>query len=117
MVGLLTMCSNLESLDREILQRRKFFSEIHMPDNWPGLLVWYSGFIPDCMNPTILPCNKIYPNDSNFVNDPYSLVILGRFRRNLPIALTFMVRLPENFIIVSPIMTPRPQNHPPFKSL
>ena len=27
-----------------------------------------------------------------------------------------MVQLPENFIIVSPIMAPRPQNHPPFKS-
>ena len=39
---------------------------------------------------------------------------LGRFRRNIPIAL---LRFPENFIIVSPIMAPRPQNHPPFKSL
>ena len=34
-----------------------------------------------------------------------------------PIALTLMVRLPENFIIVSPIMAPRPQNPPPFESL
>ena len=42
---------------------------------------------------------------------------LGRFRRNIPIAVTLMVRLPENVIIVSPIMAPRPQNHPPFKSL
>ena len=43
---------------------------------------------------------------------------LGRFRRNIiPIALTLMVRLPENFIIVSLIMAPRPQNQPPFKSL
>ena len=40
---------------------------------------------------------------------------LGRFRRNLPIALTLMVLLPENVIIDSPIMAPRPQNHPPFK--
>ena len=47
----------------------------------------------------------------------YLTSILGRFRRNIPIALTLMVRLPENFILISPIMAPRPQNHPPFKSL
>ena len=41
--------------------------------------------------------------------------LLGRFRRN--IALTLMVRLPENFILVSSIIAPRPQNHPSFKSL
>ena len=39
------------------------------------------------------------------------------FLGNLPIALTLMVRLSENFIIDSPIMAPRPQNHPPSKSL
>ena len=49
-------------------------------------------------------CNSLY-------------IILGRFRRNIPIALTLMVRLPENFILVSPIMAPRPQNYLPFKSL
>ena len=43
--------------------------------------------------------------------------LLNRFRLNIPIALTLMVRLLEKFIIVSPIMAPRPQNHPPFKSL
>ena len=48
-------------------------------------------------------------------NDNFN--VLGRFRRNIRIALTLMVRLPENFIIVSPIMAPKPQNHPPFKSL
>ena len=42
---------------------------------------------------------------------------LGRIRRNIPNALTLMVRLPENVIIVSPIMAPKPQNHPPFKIL
>ena len=36
---------------------------------------------------------------------------------NIPIALTLMVRLPDNFIIVSPIMAPRPPNHTPFLSL
>ena len=44
-----------------------------------------------------------------------TLCLLGRFRRNIPIALTLIVRLPENFIIVSPIMAPRPQNHPHSK--
>ena len=42
---------------------------------------------------------------------------LGRFRINIPIAFTLMVRLQENFIIVSPIMAPRLQNYPPFKKL
>ena len=42
---------------------------------------------------------------------------LGRFRGNIPIALTLIVRLPENVIIVSLIMAPRPQKHLPFKSL
>ena len=44
-------------------------------------------------------------------------LILGRFRRNKPIELTLMVRLPENFITVSPIMAPRPQNHPPLYNI
>ena len=48
---------------------------------------------------------------------PQRVYFLGRFRRHIPIALTLMVRHPENFIIISPIMAPRPQNHPPFKSL
>ena len=42
---------------------------------------------------------------------------LGKFQKNIPIALTLMVRLAENVIIVSPIIAPRPQNYPPFKSL
>ena len=42
---------------------------------------------------------------------------VDRFRRNIPVALTLMVRLLENFIIVSPIMATRPQNHPPFKNV
>ncbi|CAL1299149.1 unnamed protein product, partial [Larinioides sclopetarius] len=33
-------------------------------------------------------------------------------RKNLLIAMVLMTRLPENFCISSPIMTPRTPNHP-----
>ena len=57
--------------------------------------------------------------ESDCHTNPYSHLetSLGRFRRNKPIALTLMARLPEKFIIVSPIMVPRPQNHSLFKCL
>ena len=36
-------------------------------------------------------------------------IFLGRFQRYILIALTLMVRFPDNFVIVSPIMAPRPK--------